>query len=93
MILIPDIQGCTIITNKGFCAVAGTPYDIIYGLFAKETVVDDTTSVVSPTTKEVSLIMNRQPIGEVYKHLLETLHIKVKLLFDMNPEKIFEGER
>jgi len=93
MILIPDIQGCTIITNKGFCTVVGIPHDIVYGLFAKETVVNDTTSVISHTTKEISLLMNGQPICEVYKRLLETLHIKVNPLFDVNPEKIFGGKR
>lgn len=93
MILIPDIQGCTIITEKGFCSLVGTPYDIVYGLFVKETNIDDVTSIISPRVSTVSLLINGQPIDEVYKHLLETLHIKANLLFDITPDKIFEGER
>ena len=37
MIIMPHIDGCTIVTESGFCSVMGHPYDIIEGLFIKRT--------------------------------------------------------
>lgn len=36
MIIMPRIDGCTIVTESGFCSVMGHPFDIIEGLFIKK---------------------------------------------------------
>lgn len=40
MIIMPHIDGCTIVTENGFCSVMGHPFDIIEGLFIKRTKID-----------------------------------------------------
>ena len=40
MIIMPHIDGCTIVTEKGFCSVMGHPFDIFEGLFIKRTKSD-----------------------------------------------------
>mgnify|MGYP001059810887 CR=1 FL=1 len=56
MILIPNIDGCTIITNNGFCSILGHPFDIVPSLFVKRDKIDDTTTLISKTVKEVSVL-------------------------------------
>ncbi len=51
MIIMPHIDGCTIVTESGFCSVMGHPYDIIEGLFIKRTKIDDITTVIAPSVK------------------------------------------
>lgn len=52
MIIMPHIDGCTIVTESGFCSVIGHPYDIIEGLFIKRTKIDDITTVITPSVKK-----------------------------------------
>lgn len=52
MIIMPHIDGCTIVTESGFCSVMGHPYDIIEGLFIKRTKIDDITTVIAPSVKK-----------------------------------------
>lgn len=52
MIIMPHIDGCTIVTENGFCSVMGHPFDIIEGLFIKRTKIDDITTVIAPSAKK-----------------------------------------
>ena len=39
MIIMPHIDGCTIVTENGFCSVMGHPFDIIEGLFIQRLMI------------------------------------------------------
>lgn len=84
MILIPNIDGCTIITNNGFCSILGHPFDIVPSLFVKRDKIDDTTTLISKTVKEVSVY---------YIELLKNLGIDVKVIPQKHPSKIFKEVR
>ena len=36
VLLIPDWQGCTIITDNGYCTIQGLPNDIVDKVFVSE---------------------------------------------------------
>lgn len=37
MLLLPGVEGCTIITDGGYCTCMGMPHDVVKQLFYKET--------------------------------------------------------
>ena len=76
----PHIDGCTIVTESGFCSVMGHPYDIIEGLFIKRTKIDDITTVIAPSVKEVSVLEGNIHAG-YYIDPVSYTH----LVFHMNP--------
>lgn len=75
MILIPNIDGCTIITNNGLCSILGHPFDIVPSLFVKRDKIDDTTTLISKTVKEVSVLEGNFH-SEYYIELLKNLFPK-----------------
>ena len=89
MIIMPHIDGCTIITESGVCSVMGHPYDIIEGLFIKRTKIDDITTVIAPSVKEVSVLEGNIHAG-YYIDLLKQIGVKVNIIPQKNPEKVFK---
>lgn len=92
MILIPNIDGCTIITDNGFCSILGHPFDIVPSLFVKRDKIDDTTTLISKTVKEVS-VLDGNFHSEYYIELLKNLGIDVKVILQKHPSKIFKEVR
>lgn len=89
MILIPNTNGCTFITDDGFSVVNGHPVEIVHGLFVKEIVINSKTSVIMPTVKEVSVFDNDDVLADMYCELLGSQNIKVKRIRYIKPNKIF----
>lgn len=92
MILIPNIDGCTIITDNGFCSILGHPFDIVPSLFVKRDKIDDTTTLISKTVKGVSVLEGNFH-SEYYIELLKNLGIDVKVIPQKHPSKIFKEVR
>ena len=89
MIIMPHIDGCTIVTESGFCSVMGHPYDIIEGLFIKRTKIDDITTVIAPSVKEVSVLEGNIHAG-YYIDLLKQIGVKVNIIPQKYPAKVFK---
>ena len=89
MIIMPHIDGCTIVTESGFCSAMGHPYDIIEGLFIKRTKIDDITTVIAPSVKEVSVLEGNIHAG-YYIDMLKQIGVKVNIIPQKNPEKVFK---
>lgn len=91
MLLLPDVEGCTIITDGGYCTCMGMPHDVIKQLFYKETKIDHTTSLIDPVRKEVYVVMNNHPISDIYYELLKQVGVKAIPINSANPDKVFKG--
>ena len=78
MIIMPHIDGCTIVTESGF-----------EGLFIKRTKIDDITTVIAPSVKEVSVLEGNIHAG-YYIDLLKQIGVKVNIIPQKNPEKVFK---
>lgn len=89
MIIMPHIDGCTIVTENGFCSVMGHPFGIIEGLFVKITKIDDITTVIAPSVKEVSVLEGNIHAG-YYIDLLKKIGVNVNVIPQKNPEKVFK---
>jgi len=89
MIIVPNTNGCTFITDDGFTVVDGHPAEIVHGLFVKEVVINPKMSVIMPTIKEVSVFDNGDILADMYCELLESQNIKVKRIQYIKPNKIF----
>lgn len=89
MIIMPHIDGCTIVTENGLCSVMGHPFDIIEGLFIKRTKIDDITTVIAPSAKEVSVLEGNIHAG-YYIELLKKIGVNVNVIPQKNPEKVFK---
>lgn len=61
MIIMPHIDGCTIVTENGFCSVMGHPFDIEGNIYAG-----------------------------YYIDLLKRIGVKVNIVPQKNPEKVFK---
>lgn len=91
MLLLPDVEGCTIITDGGFCTCMGMPHDVVKQLFYTETKIDNTTSLIDPVRKEVYIVMNNHPISDIYCELFKQVGVKVTTINSANPDKVFKG--
>lgn len=91
MLLLPDIKGCTIITDVGFCTCMGMPQAVVKQLFYRETKIDDTTSILDPIQKEVYVVVNNHPIATIYCELLKQIGVKVVPIRGESPDKVFKG--
>ena len=91
MLLLPDIEGCTIITDSGYCTCMGMQHDVVKQLFYKETKIDNTTSLMDPVRKEVCVVMNNHPIPDIYCELLKQVGIKAIPINSATPDKVFKG--
>lgn len=89
MIIMPHIDGCIIVTENGFCSVMGHPFGIIEGLFVKITKIDDITTVIAPSVKEVSVLEGNIHAG-YYIDLLKKIGVNVNVIPQKNPEKVFK---
>lgn len=92
MLLLPDIEGCTIITDKGYCTYMGMPQDVVKHLFYRENKIDETISLVDPIRKEVHIVMNNRPIADIYCELLKQVCITAIQINSEKPEQVFKGE-
>ena len=91
MLLLPDIEGCTIITDKGYCTCIGMPQDVVKHLFYRENKIDETISLVDPIRKEVHIVINNRPIADTYCELLKQVGIKAIPINSATPDKVFKG--
>lgn len=91
MLLLPDIEGCTIITDSGYCTCMGVPQAVVKQLFYREREIDSTTSLIDPVRKEVHIVMNNRPIADIYCELLKQVCVKAIPIHSENPDKVFKG--
>lgn len=91
MLLLPDIEGCTIITDSGYCTCMGVPQAVVKQLFYQEREIDSTTSLIDPVRKEVYVVMNNHPISDIYCELLKQVGVKAIPINSANPDKVFKG--
>lgn len=84
MILIPDMQGCTIITEDGYCTLPGLPQDIVRSVFIDEVQISDTMTLIRPIVKEVTVVSG-SIASDLYCNFLKKENIAVKTIF---PQKI-----
>ena len=77
MIIMPHIDGCTIVTENGFCSVMGHPFDIIEGLFIKRTKIDDIDSSKEPFQRISIETLQKQL--EVKDKQIEQLNEQLKM--------------
>ena len=90
MILIPNMDSCTFITEDGYCTVAGTPLEIVHNLFVKRVDINPKLSVIMSTVKEVSVLINGDIVPDIYCAELESNNIKVKRIHNIHPQRIFK---
>lgn len=91
MLILPDIKGCTIITDSGFCICMGVPQAVVKQLFYQEIEISDTIGILKPVHTEVYVAMNNQPIANIYCKLLEQIGVKVNHIHNGSPDIVFKG--
>lgn len=91
MILIPNQNGCTFVTDTSFSMVSGSPHIIIEKLIRDEIKIDENTTVLLSTIKEIS-ILDIMPFSIIYINLLKASGVEVKVLKSVKPEKLFKEE-
>ena len=79
-------------SHTEFCSILGHPFDIVPSLFVKRDKIDDTTTLISKTVKEVSVLEGNFH-SEYYIELLKNLGIDVKVIPQKHPSKIFKEVR
>ena len=54
VLLIPDWQGCTIITDNGYCTIQGLPNDIVDKVFVSEIPISNGIGLITPLVNELT---------------------------------------
>jgi hypothetical protein len=55
ILLIPDWQGCTIITDNGYCTIQGLPNDIVDKVFVSEIPISNGIGLITPLVNELTI--------------------------------------
>lgn len=80
MTLIPDMNGCTLVSDSACLIVCGMPEDIIFECLIDTIKVSDYTTVYAPKVKKVDLVMLTD-IALFYAQALESMSIDVNKIY------------
>lgn len=90
MILIPDMQGCTIITDDGYCTIPGLPQDIVHSVFIDEVQISDNMTLIRPIVKEITVVSG-SIASDLYCNILKKENIAVKTIFPQKLTTLLKG--
>lgn len=92
ILLIPDWQGCTIITDNGYCTIQGLPNDIVDKVFVSEIPISNGIGLITPLVNELTIVSGSS-VASLYRKLLNEHHIVTKEIFNTKPSVLLEGVR
>lgn len=88
MLIIPDINGCTIIEDNKCCAFSGSAGAIVQQVFVQETALGNNSTLIAPLVKEVDVLMG-SAMAVALCGELEMHNIKVTKILPTSPKQIF----
>lgn len=88
MLIIPDINGCTIIEDNKCCAFSGSAGAIVQQVFVQETVLGNNSTLIIPLVKEVDVLMG-SAMAVALCGELEMHNIKVTKILPASPKQVF----
>lgn len=92
VLLIPDWQGCTIITDNGYCTIQGLPNDIVHKVFVSEIPISNGIGLITPLVNELTIVSGSSA-ASLYCKLLNEHHIVTKEIFNTKPSALLKGIR
>ena len=92
VLLIPDWQGCTIITDSGYCTIQGLPNDIVDKVFVSEIPISNGIGLITPLVNELTIVSGSSA-ASLYCKLLNEHHIVTKEIFNTKPSALLKGIR
>lgn len=92
VLLIPDWQGCTIITDNGYCTIQGLPNDIVDKVFVSEIHISNGIGLITPLVNELTIVSGSSA-ASLYCKLLNEHHIVTKEIFNTKPSALLKGIR
>ena len=92
ILLIPDWQGCTIITDNGYCTIQGLPNDIVDKVFVSEIPISNGIGLITPLVNELTIVSGSSA-ASLYRKLLNEHHIVTKEIFNTKPSVLLKGVR
>lgn len=90
VLLIPDWQGCTIITDNGCCTIQGLPNDIVDKVFVSEIPISNGIGLITPLVNELTIVSGSSA-ASLYCKLLNEHHIVTKEIFNTKPSVLLKG--
>lgn len=90
VLLIPDWQGCTIITGNGYCTIQGLPNDIVDKVFVSEIPISNGIGLITPLVNELTIVSGSSA-ASLYCKLLNEHHIVTKEIFNTKPSVLLKG--
>lgn len=81
VLLIPNWQGCTIITDNGYCTIQGLPNDIVDKVFVSEIPISNGIGLITPLVNELTIVSGSSA-ASLYCKLLNEHHIVTKEIFN-----------
>ena len=92
VLLIPDWQGCTIITDNGYCTIQGLPNDIVDKVIVSEIPISNGIGLITPLVNELTIVSGSSA-ASLYCKLLNEHHIVTKEIFNTKPSALLKGIR
>lgn len=92
VLLIPDWQGCTIITDNGYCTIQGLPNGIVDKVFVSEIPISNGIGLITPLVNELTIVSGSSA-ASLYCKLLNEHHIVTKEIFNTKPSALLKGIR
>lgn len=92
VLLIPDWQGCTIITDNSYCTIQGLPNDIVDKVFVSEIPISNGIGLITPLVNELTIVSGSSA-ASLYCKLLNEHHIVTKEIFNTKPSALLKGIR
>ena len=92
VLLIPDWQGCTIITDNGYCTIQGLPNDIVDKVLVSEIPISNGIGLITPLVNELTIVSGSSA-ASLYCKLLNEHHIVTKEIFNTKPSALLKGIR
>lgn len=92
VLLIPDWQGCTTITDNGYCTIQGLPNDIVDKVFVSEIPISNGIGLITPLVNELTIVSGSSA-ASLYCKLLNEHHIVTKEIFNTKPSALLKGIR
>lgn len=92
VLLIPDWQGCTIITDNGYCTIQGLPNDIVDKVFVSEIPISNGIGLITPLVNELTIVSGSSA-ASLYCKLLNEHHIVTKEIFNTKQSALLKGIR
>ena len=88
MLIIPGMNGCTIVADNKCCAFSGSAGAIVQQFFVQEIALENNSTLITPRIKEVELLMS-STMAVALREELKRYNIKVTEILPAPPKQVF----